>query len=310
MKELSPVVSVLLPVYNGMPYLPETVDSIMAQTDPRWILYALDDGSTDDSASYLDSLTDPRIVVVHHENRGLSETLNQGLKRCRTPYVARVDADDVCHPQRFEKQIAWLDAHPEVGLLGSQIRRMGTVRTDSGSHLPTSHDEIMAALLDGQHAICHPAIMCRREAYRQFGEYQPGVGEDWDLYLKVGEHWRLANHPECLLNYRFHGSSINGARMAEMRQQIRFHCENARRRMAHREEISFEEFVESENRQNWLSRLRQRTEDLARARYNAAVADLLGEHRLRGWVRLAAAAVTAPQLTWMRMQRKLRGSGT
>ena len=302
------IVSVLLPVYNGFPYLPDTVDSILAQTDPRWVMFAINDGSSDESAAYLDTLTDPRIKVIHQQNQGLSQTLNNGLQLCRTKYIARMDADDICHPKRFEKQIEFLETHPEVGLLGSQIRRMGTVRSDSGSSLPTRHDDIMAALLDGQHAICHPSIMCRREAFEQVGLYKPCIGEDWDMYLRFGEKWQLANHGDCLLNYRYHAGSINGAKMGELRQRIRYHCECARRRMANQADVSYEEFAATEQKQGWLRKLLQHTEDISRARYHAAIADMLGEHRLRGWIRLGCAALTAPQLTFMRLGRRLKSA--
>jgi len=302
------VVSVLLPVYNGFPWLPETIESIVAQTDTRWILYAMNDGSTDESADFLDGLNDPRIVVVHQKNMGLSQTLNNGLKLCETRYVARMDADDICHPTRFEKQIAYLDANPEVGLLGSQVCRMGTVRTDNGSNLPTTHQKIMQALMDGQHAICHPSIMCRKIAFDQVGGYKPCIGEDWDMYLRFGEKWKLANHPETLLNYRYHGGSINGAKMGELRQRIRYHCECARRRTGNLAAISYEEFAEGETKLGFLQKLLQKSEDSSRARYHAAVADLLGEHRFRGWARLGCAAMTAPQLTLMRIHRKLKGT--
>lgn len=304
------LVSVLLPIYNGFPYLPKTIESILAQTEERWILYAINDGSTDESADYLNGLDDPRIVVIHQENRGLSETLNVGLQRCQTKYVARMDADDECLPIRFEKQVAWLESHPDVGLLGSQVCRMGTVRSDSGSNLPTEHDDILAALIAGQHAICHPAIMCRKEGFDQIGGYRQCLGEDWDIFLRFGEKWKLANHPDCLLKYRYHGGSINGARMGELRKRIRYYTECYRLRIANQDEISYEEFEETERRQGFFRRLLQKTEDISRARYHSAVADILGEHPIRGWARLGAAALSAPQLTLMRLHRKLRRSGS
>ena len=302
------LVSILLPVHNGFPYLPKTVESIIAQSETRWILYALNDGSTDESAGYLNGLNDPRIVVVHQEHQGLSQTLNNGLKRCRTEFIARMDADDICHANRLEKQIEFLKGHPEVGLLGSQIRRMGTVRTDSGSNLPTSHDRIMEALMDGQHAICHPSIMCRKKAFDQIGEYQPCIGEDWDLYLRMGEHWKLANHPEALLSYRYHAGSINGARMAELRKRIRYHCDCAERRSENLAEISYEEFSLIETQQGTIRKLLRRSEDLSRARYHGAIADILGGNPVRGWARLGTAAATSPHLTLMRLVRTMKKS--
>ena len=306
MNQGKPRVSVLLPVYNGFPYLPKTIDSVLAQSFPHWIMYAINDGSSDESAAYLDGLADPRIVVVHNQNQGLSNTLNEGLRLCDTEYIARLDADDECMPDRFEKQVEFMDAHPDVGMLGSQICRMGTARSDSGSHLPESHDEIMKALIDGQHAICHPSVMCRKEAFDQVGDYKSMVGEDWDMYLRFGEKWKLANHPDRLLKYRFHGGSINGTRMGIMRQRIRYHCECHRLRVAGKPEISFEEFVSGEEQLGFVHKMLQRSEDFSRARYHSAMADLLGDNRLRGYARMGMAAVCAPQLTIMRIGRKLR----
>lgn len=301
-----PLISVLLPVYNGFPFLPATVESVCRQTEQRWVMYAINDGSTDESAAWLDTLSDPRIQVIHQANQGLSQTLNDGVQCCQTKYIARLDADDICHPERFAKQLEYMESHPEIGLLGTQIRRLGSRRTDRGSHLPADHDAILKALMAGQHAICHPTIMCRREAFLEVGDYKPCVGEDWDIYLRFAERWKLANHPDCLLDYRFHSGSINGARMSEMRRQIRFHCENARLRNANQEEISLAAFNDLERAKGRIWNWRQRMEDLSRARYHAATASVLGEHPIRGWLQMAGAALTAPHLTMMRIGRRFR----
>lgn len=307
MNPSEPIISVLLPVYNGMPFLPATVESVLAQTEQRWVLYAINDGSQDKSGSWLDGVADPRINVIHQNNQGLSQTLNNGLKRCQTKYIARIDADDICHPQRFAKQVDYLEQHPQVGLLGTQIRRMGVCGTDAGSHLPLDHEQIVDALLNGEHAICHPTIMCRRETFLKVGDYKACVGEDWDMYLRFAEICELANHPDCLLDYRFHAGSINGAKMAEMRQRIRFHCFNAQKRKVQQAEISFSGFCQLEKDKGLWWNFRQRFEDFSRARYHAATVDLLGEHRWRGWRRLYGAALMAPHLTWRRLQRKRLG---
>jgi glycosyltransferase involved in cell wall biosynthesis len=98
-----PPVTILMAVYNGMPYLTEAIDSVLNQTLKDWELLIIDDGSKDDSAAYLDSLTDPRIRVVHQANRGLAGALNRGLELCETEFLGRLDADDVALPTRFEK---------------------------------------------------------------------------------------------------------------------------------------------------------------------------------------------------------------
>jgi len=111
--------TVLLPVYNGMPYLPEAVDSVLAQTFADFRLLVLDDGSTDGTAAYLGGIDDPRVDVVHQENRGLGATLNRGIGLCETEYLARMDADDVACPDRLKLQVDYMERHPAVAMLGT-----------------------------------------------------------------------------------------------------------------------------------------------------------------------------------------------
>ena len=113
--------TVALPVYNGMPYLVPAVESILSQTLQDFRFLIIDDGSIDGSADYLDSLDDPRVTVIHQENRGLGATLNRAIELCDTEYLARMDADDVSHPDRLERQLLHMESHPDIGLLGSQI---------------------------------------------------------------------------------------------------------------------------------------------------------------------------------------------
>ncbi len=302
------LVSIVLPVYNGFPYLSKAVESIVGQTEKRWKLIVVNDGSTDESKDYLDSIKDPRVVVIHQENQGLSPALNRGLAECDTPLIGRMDGDDISYSTRLEKQVSYLQQNPDVGLLGTQIQRVGSVRSDSGSDLPVTHQAIWDALMAGQHAICHPTIVCRREVFDLVGGYKEGLGEEWDMFLRIGEQWQLANLPECLFGYRYHSTSINGSRMGELRRRIRFQCECARRRNNGESPILYEDYVKSENEGSILRRTCRGIEDFSRASYHAAVADILGKHRLRGYARLGFAAFSAPQLTWARIHRRLRRS--
>ena len=300
-------VSVILPVYNCADYLQAAVESIIDQTLKSWRLIIVNDGSTDGSAEYLDSLTDPRVTVLHQENKGLSFSLNRGLEHSKTEFIARMDGDDFAYPERLEKQLAFMEANPEVGLLGTQIQRVGMKRADSGSALPTTHDEIFATLMNGGHGICHPTIMCRRSIFDQIGGYKSGLGEEWDIFLRFGEISKLANLNDCLLKYRYHGSSINGSRMMELRRRIRYQCECSRRRMSGLEPIAYEDFLAGEQQESFLKRWQRSSEDYSRASYHAAMADILGEHPVRGYARLGVAAASAPQLVLHRIQQKLAG---
>ena len=119
-----PPVTVLLAVYNDLRFLPEAVESVLATIIRRFRnLLAIDDGSTDDSGRYLDGLSDPRVTVIHNSrNLGLTASLNLGLRESRGRYIARMDADDICHPDRLARQFEFLERHPSVGILGSSRR--------------------------------------------------------------------------------------------------------------------------------------------------------------------------------------------
>ncbi len=286
----------------------EAVDSIIQQTERRWKLIVVNDGSKDQTKAYLETITDPRIEVINQSNQGLAYSLNVGLDRCQTEYVARMDCDDISYPQRLARQIAFLEANQNVGLVGTQMNRMGSRRVGKPSNLPTTHARIFESLLDGHHAICHPTIMCRKIAFDEVGGYQEGLGEEWDLFLRFGERWEIANLPEVLFGYRYHGTSINGSKMDELRRRIRYSCECSRCRVAAEKKPSYEEFLESEQELSYLRRLSQRVEDYSRANYHAAMIDILGEHPIRGYAKLGFAAMSAPHITFQRLSRKIRGS--
>ena len=114
-----PKISVILPVYNGQHYLTEAIDSVLIQSSSDFELIIIDDGSTDDSAAIIKKLDDPRIRFFQQANKGLSATLNRAIPLAKGEYIARQDADDVSFPLRFQKQIAYLDSHLDVGMVGT-----------------------------------------------------------------------------------------------------------------------------------------------------------------------------------------------
>ena len=224
----TPAISVLLPVHNGGPYLWAAVGSVLAQTRADFELVAIDDGSTDASADVLRAAakTDPRVVFVTRPNRGLVHTLNEAIGIARGPYLARMDADDLSHPDRFAKQAAYLDAHPNCVLVGSRVR---VVDPDGLPirHMANEpdHDRIDHAHLTCGWPVVHPAVMMRADAVRQIGGYreQYNTLEDLDLFLRLAEVGRLANLPDVLLDYRQHFASVTHSREAkqqELRQAI------------------------------------------------------------------------------------------
>ena len=300
-------VTVLLPVYNGMPYLADAVESVRRQTFKDWSLLAINDGSTDGSADYLSQLDDPRIRVVHQQNQGLAAALNAGLQICPSPYLARLDADDVALPTRLEKQLEFLEARPRVGLVGTQVAMMFNGRAGRGVPLPTVHSAIDAGLLAGRHAVCHSSIMCRTALSQKIGGYWPlGVSEDWDMYLRMAEQAELANLDEVLLHVRVVENGIQSRQMAEVRRRIDYACHAASRRRSGMPAIAYEEFCELRRAKSWWKRSVERLDTYARVQYRKAQPEILGAHPLVGYGRLAWAAACSPQLTWQRVGRALR----
>jgi len=158
----APRVSVVLPAYNAEAYLPEAVASILGQTYADFELIALDDGSTDGTAAWLDSVRDPRVRVLHQQNIGLALTLNKGIGLARGAYIARQDADDISRPERLAKQVAYMDAHPACGLLGtwSVIQEDQTLTTRQHRH-PCGNGELQFKVLFDSFFV-HSSVMIRR----------------------------------------------------------------------------------------------------------------------------------------------------
>lgn len=210
----SPAISVLLPVRNGVEFLPTAVKSVLAQTDGDFELLVVDDGSTDGSGAVAEAFRDPRIRVLRNdESQGVAGALNRGLSEARGRLVARLDADDRCHPERFERQRRFLDAHPEVGVLGTAHDREDASGASLGQvFLPTDHDAIIFAMPFGN-PLAHPSVMFRREVVERAGGYKvvrPPVPfpEDYDLWLRLADSTRFANLPEPLVTLVKHVGSV------------------------------------------------------------------------------------------------------
>lgn len=218
--------SVLMPVYNAAPYLPEAIESILAQTFGAFEFVIVDDGSTDASPDVLSRYVeqDARIRVVRQQNAGIVGALNRGLAECRGALVARMDADDRAMPDRLDRQMAFLAHHPEVVAVGSAFQIMDS----AGEHIemrkpPTGHHQIEQRMLLGDGwALCHPTVMMRRDALERVGGYSKQYEwvEDVGLFLALARVGRLANLSEPLLCYRRHNSSVSATKLAVQKKAL------------------------------------------------------------------------------------------
>jgi glycosyltransferase involved in cell wall biosynthesis len=252
-----------------------------------------------------------RFLILHQENAGIAAAINHGLQYCDTRYVARLDADDVALPTRLAEQVAFLDAHGDVALVGTQVAPLGACGAGTSLKLPVEHDAIMSALLAGRHAMAHSSIVIRADVLRQVGGYWSlPYGEEYDLTLRIGEVAKLANLDRVLLHYRVHPASMNGSAMRRMRISVAYACELARRRQSGLPAISFDEFRAQRDARAWWQQLAESIEIHARSQYRVALAELYGGRRLRGSARLVWAALCAPRLTVERLARIVRPAGS
>jgi glycosyltransferase involved in cell wall biosynthesis len=215
-------------VYNGELYLRESLESVLRQSFRDFEFVIIDDGSTDATPSILEECekSDPRVRVTRQEHAGVAAALVAGCARSRGRLLARIDADDVALPTRFEHQVAFLDAHPEVGVLGTRldiIDERGRVLRRSGQ--PRDHAWVARRLLCWP-PVAHPSVMMRRALLEEFGGYDVGFehAEDYELWTRLVEVTRFANLPLALLRYRIHDGMVTRrerSRMLEATDRVR-----------------------------------------------------------------------------------------
>ncbi|TFH33505.1 MAG: glycosyltransferase, partial [Deltaproteobacteria bacterium] len=205
-------VTVLMPVHNGGEYLAGAVQSVLAQTFHGFEFLIIDDCSIDGSLHVAASFDDPRIRIIPNDrNMGLAMSLNKGFDLARGKYIARMDSDDVCRPDRLERQLAWLESHPAVGACGSWVRYIGLGRGKTVRYYSDSSMVKASLLFDPPMA--HPAVMLRRDLFLRHGLlYDPTFhrAQDYDLWERASHHFPLSNVPRVLLDYRIHPEQAGG----------------------------------------------------------------------------------------------------
>ena len=231
-----PTVSVVMSTYNARRYVARAIRSVRRQTFRDWELLIFDDGSTDGTQNILRRFAarDARIRLFLKEHMGYVTWLNEGLREARGALWARMDADDMALPHRFEKQAAYLRQHPNCVVVGSDAMQVDAAGWPMGRlRVPLTHEEIEASLLEGRgEALCHPAAMFRRDALVSVGGYckECEPAEDVDLYLRLAEVGRLANLPEVLLRYRRHFASVTASQQTKHGEALRRGVQAAYRR--------------------------------------------------------------------------------
>lgn len=282
-------VTVLMAVYNGMPYLRHAIESIQNQTLQNFKAIVFNDGSTDGTTAYLDKLNDPRFRIIHQENVGLAVTLNRMIELADTEFVARMDADDICMPTRFERQLEFLDQHSDVTVLGTRAGYVMGERSVASfgiackkitlSYAPPLSNPPYWDPVSDREILSHSSVMMRTKQLKDVGGYPNMVpGQDLALWHRFSQHgFKLANLDQMLMLIRITKSGISGGNLAKQyhawcyTDYISRNIENAE------QSISLEEY----KKMNPLSRQQVAALE-SRAMMRNALADILACHYMAG----------------------------
>lgn len=214
------LVSVIVPVYNSEKYLVEAVNSITGQTYNDLEIIIIDDKSTDNSLAMANKLaaTDSRIKVVANEkNLGIGGNRALGIQLARGEYICWQDADDISLSDRVMLQSAYLDSHPEVGVVGGFITFFDE-KGDGVTRTYKEHDAELRKTIFRYNPIAQPAAMFRKTVYDTVGGYDESykVSEDLEMLFRAGESYEFANVQQVVLRYRQSDSSLTASKMYEM----------------------------------------------------------------------------------------------
>ncbi len=214
------LVSVVLPAYNSELYIGEAIHSLLEQSYSNFELIIINDGSTDTTEAIISSFEDKRIRYYFNEkNLGLIATLNRGIDLCTGEFIVRMDADDMSLYRRIEKQVDFMQRHPEIAVAGSWYYAF---TMENGVEVKGQTDpEILKSTLLFNTCLCHPATIIRKSVLDKYNfKYDPAYTnlEDYELWLRISKVAQLSNVPEFLFRYRSHDTQISKLHNAHQKE--------------------------------------------------------------------------------------------
>lgn len=234
------IVTVLMPVRNASPYIVAAVESIRRQTEGRFRLLVIDDGSTDNGLDKVASMNDERISIFPDRRElGIAHRLNWGIDQSQSAFIARMDADDFSEPDRLARQVEFMRSHPDIAISGTWYRVFHGRTLSEPVVLPTEHEALRAMTLFAS-PFAHPTVifnraLINRENIRYSADFPHA--EDYELWERAAGLVRLGNIPEALLRYRLHPFQVSSRHSSIQRQT----ADAVRRRALLRLGISFSE---------------------------------------------------------------------
>lgn len=206
-------VTVAIPAYQGQRFLAAAIASVLSQTYRDFELIIVDDGSTDGSADIIRSAacTDARVVPVFRPHGGIAAAMNVALAKARGRYFAPMDQDDLSHPKRLAHEVAFLEANPDIAVVGTAWE---TFEAKTKTTIPPTAPRDVASAMHQRCVVMHPSSMMRTDFIRSIGGYRVALpyGHDSDLWLRVLENGQMANIPDVLLRKRKHKDQVTSSR--------------------------------------------------------------------------------------------------
>ena len=310
----APTISVLLSVRNGLPFLKQTVASVLAQTFSDFEFVIVDNCSADGSREYLQELakTDSRIrLILNERDLGHSGGLNRGLENCRAEWIARIDADDVALPNRLERQLAFVRRHPRVEVtscLAYYINEKGErkgktvleLTTEKKFHEYMARNEVIGLL--------HPCVMMRRDAVLEAGAYREEYkgANDIDLWNRISERGHLILvQQEYLMEYRIHSASISVGKFKEIRLKYEWIRAGMKARRSGKPEPAWDDFLKDWQSAGFLTRANRQRKTLAKMYYRLGGENFVAGKKLKSAGYFALSALLQPRYALRRIAGQL-----
>ncbi|HTW47480.1 MAG TPA: glycosyltransferase [Acidobacteriaceae bacterium] len=302
----APLLTIGMPVYNAMRWLPEAIESLLMQTVSSFEIVAVVDGGSDGSLDYLRSMRDPRLRVLTQPNLGVTATLNRILREARTPWLVRQDADDVSYPRRIEKLLEAIAQRPDAGLIYSFAKYHPRERCAGRFRCSRGTPEELRGLVERGFllSICHSTVALNIAKALEAGGYRMDLhAEDADLWWRMARQWEVWCIPEPLVGFRQSGTSVSTRHLEEQELAGLYVQYLLLSELWHRAPRPLEEIAES-----LLGMLRPAAihakEGLRRWNMERAAG-----RRLRGAGALARAVWASPGYVWRRLRDELGRAG-
>ncbi|KJH72884.1 glycosyltransferase family 2 protein [Aliterella atlantica] len=205
-------ISVIIPAYNAMAYLPTALASVLAQTFTDFEVLIINDGSSDNILQWAKSLVDRRVKIISQTNKGVSVARNTGISNAQGEYIAFLDADDSWEQTKLAKQVEFLDTHPAVGLVSTWV----TLVNEKGDFLSEAKlrfksKNIWQQMIEQCLISCGSVPMVRRDCFATVGLFDPNLqfGEDWEMWTRIAARYNFGLIEECLVSYRQHTKNVS-----------------------------------------------------------------------------------------------------